>query len=124
IVKQALEYCRDHWFIVTANGTTLIIGLNSNGDMNTEQQFGISLVTNKETMKGVKNVIIASHKPAHSAPSHHTVESSTKTLYANIESKIPSGVQVYELAVHNHISAKSKDGHWFVAGGGGRTPYE
>lgn len=124
ITKQALEYCKDHWFIVTANGTTLIIGLNSNGDMKTQEEFGIGLVTNEELMAGIQNVILASHKPAHTAPSHHTVESSTKTLYANIEKEIPSGVAIYELAGHNHISAKSKDGHWWIAGGGGKTPYE
>ena len=124
ITRQALEYCKDHWFIVTANGTTLLIGLNTNGDRAENEDFAIDLVTDSETMDGIKNVILMSHKPAHTAPSHHSAESGTKTLYANIVKEIPSDVDVYELAAHNHISAKSKDGKYFIAGGGGRSPYE
>jgi hypothetical protein len=30
--KQTLQYCNDHWYRKIANNTTLLIGLNTNGD--------------------------------------------------------------------------------------------
>jgi hypothetical protein len=57
-------------------------------------------------MKGVRTVIFFSHKMAHSPPSHHHVESCTIELYGKIQSRIPMGVGIYEVAGHNHIMAK------------------
>jgi hypothetical protein len=49
-------------------------------------------------------------------PSHHHVESSSIELYQKIQSSIPNGIEVYEVAAHNHIMAESKNGHWSKRG--------
>ena len=125
ILKQTQEYCGDHWYRKIANDTTLLIGLNTNGDTILQTKWGQSLVTNTSLMKGIKNVLLLAHKPAHTPPqSHHPVESSTIQMISNIEGSIPKSIQVYEIAGHNHFMAESSDGHWFITGAGGRSHYE
>jgi predicted phosphodiesterase len=124
IFKQVQQYCKDHWYRKVAGGTTLLLGLDTNGDIQSQILWGQNLVTDQSIMKGVKTVIFFSHKMAHSPPSHHHVESSTIELYEKIQSSIPKGIGIYEVAGHNHIMAESKNGHWFVSGAGGESHYQ
>jgi predicted phosphodiesterase len=125
ILNQTQEYCGDHWYRKIANDTTLLIGLNTNGDTILQTKWGQSLVTNATLMKGVKNVMLLVHKPAHTPPeSHHPAESSTISMISGIEGDISKSIQVYEIAAHNHFMAESSDGHWFITGAGGRSHYE
>ena len=72
ILNQATQYCGDHWYRKIANDTTLLIGLNTNGDTKLQTKWGQSLVTNSTLMKGIKNVMLLSHKGAHTpTESHH-----------------------------------------------------
>ena len=75
ILNQTLEYCGDHWYRKIANDTTLLIGLNTNGDTKLQTKWAQSLVTNSTLMKGINNVLLIPHKPAHTPPeSHHPVK--------------------------------------------------
>lgn len=89
IFKQAQEFCKDHWYRKVAEGTTLLLGLDTNGDIQSEILWGQNILSEQTIMKGVKTVIFFSHKMAHSHPSHHPVESSTIELYEKIQSSIP-----------------------------------
>ncbi len=125
ILNETRKYCGDHWYLKVANDTTLLVGLNTNGDSNLQTQWGQSLVTNSTLMKGVNNVFILGHKPAHTPPkSHHPAENSTIQMFSAIENSIPKSIQVYEIAGHNHFMAESNNGHWFISGAGGRSHYE
>ena len=125
ILNQTQEYCGDHWYRKIANDTILLIGLNTNGDTILQTKWGQSLVTNATLMKGIKNVLLLAHKPAHTPPeSHHPAESSTIRMISNIEGNISKSIQVYEIAAHNHFMAESSDGRWFITGAGGRSHYE
>lgn len=123
--KQTLQYCNDHWYRKIANNTTLLIGLNTNGDTKLQTKWGQSVVTNSTLMKGVKNVMLISHKPAHTPPeSHHPARNSTVRMMSGIERNITKSIQVYEIAAHNHFMAESSNGRWFISGAGGRSHYE
>ena len=125
ILDQARKFCGDHWYRKVANNTTLLIGLDTNGDTNLQTKWGQSMVTNETLMKGIKNVLLMTHKPAHTPPqSHHPAEVSTIQMISGIESSIPKTIKVYEIAGHNHFMAESKDGRWFISGAGGRSHYE
>jgi hypothetical protein len=124
ILKQALEFCGDHWYRIIANNTTLLIGLNTNGDTTIQSDWGQSLVTNASFMNGIKNVMLISHKPAHTPPgSKHQADDSAIQMFSSITSKIPEDIRVFEIAAHNHLMAESSNGQWFVSGGGGRKLY-
>ena len=125
ILNQTQEYCGDHWYRKIANDTTLLIGLNTNGDTILQTKWGQSLVTNATLMKGVKNVMLLVHKPAHTPPeSHHPAGSSTMSMISGTEGDISKSIQVYQIAAHNHFMAESSDGRWFITGAGGRSHYE
>src|SRR5574342_1101753 len=125
ILNQTREYCGDHWYRKIAKNTTLLMGLNTNGDIKLQTKWGQSVVTNSTLMKGIKNVMIISHKPAHTPhESHHPARNSTINMISGIESNITKGIQVYEIAAHNHFMAESNNGRWFISGAGGRSHYE
>jgi hypothetical protein len=127
ILNQTREYCGDHWYRKIANGTTLLIGLNTNGDTKLQTKWAQSLVTNSTLMKGIKNVMLLTHKPAHTPPeSYHPAENSTIRMISDIESDISKSIVVYEIAAHNHFMAESSDGRWFISGGGegGKSHHE
>jgi Calcineurin-like phosphoesterase len=125
ILNQALQYCGDHWYLKTANNTTLLIGLNTNGNTSLQSSWAQSLVTNSTFMKDIKNVMLLAHKPAHTPPgSDHQAENSTIQLFSAIGNNISRNIQVYEIAAHNHLMAKSTNGHWFISGAGGKSLYE
>jgi len=124
-LKQALEYCGDHWFRKIANDTTLLIGLNTNGNIRLQSNWGKSLVLNLTFMDGIKNVLLFAHKPAHSPPGpDHKVVRSSAQLFSAIVDKIPEDIEVYEIAAHNHLMAESSNGRWFISGAGGRSLYD
>jgi predicted phosphodiesterase len=125
ILNETGQYCGDHWYRKIANDTTLLIGLNTNGDTKLQAKWGQSLVTNSTLMKGIKNVILIAHKHAHTPPdSHHPAINATVQMFSSIESNISKSIQVYVITAHNHFMAKSSDGHWFISGAGGRGHYE
>jgi hypothetical protein len=124
ILNQTLELCGDHWYRKIANDTTLLIGLNSNGDTKSQTKWGQSLVINGTLMKAIKNVLLLSHKPAHTPESHHPAINSTIMMFSDIENSISKSVQVYEISAHNHIMAESSNGRWFISGAGGRSHYD
>jgi predicted phosphodiesterase len=125
ILNETRQYCGDHWYHKIANDTTLLIGLNTNGDTNLQTQWGQSLVTNSTLMKGVKNVMLLGHKPAHTPPnSHHPAINATVQMFSAIGGNISKNVQVYEITAHNHFMAQSSNDHWFISGAGGRSHYE
>lgn len=53
ILNQALEYCGDHWYRKLAKNSTLLIGLNTNGNTTLQTNWGQALVTNSSFMKGI-----------------------------------------------------------------------
>ena len=125
ILNQALTYCGDHWYHKVANDTTLLIGLNTNGNASLQTAWGQSVVTNLTLMDRVKNVIIFTHKPAHTPPgSDHRAENSTVQMVSEIVGNISKNLQIYEIAAHNHLMAQSSNGHWFISGGGGARLYD
>lgn len=120
ILNQALQYCGNHWYLKTANNTTLLIGLNTNGNTGQQLSWAQSLVTNSTFMKGIKNVMLLAHKPAHTPlGSDHQAENSTFQLFSEITNNISKNIEIYEIAAHNHLMAESNNGHWFISGGGG-----
>jgi hypothetical protein len=124
IYAQAKKFCGELWLRKVANNTTLLIGWNSNGNMDTQLGKAQSYVMNSTFMKGIKNVVIMSHKPSQTHPnSHHPPEADTKTFYKSLEAKIPAGIKVYEVVGHNHEFAHNKDNTSFLAGSGGQTSH-
>lgn len=125
LLNKARDYCEDHWYRKIANDTTLLIGLNTNGDTKLQTKWGQSLVTNATLMKGIKNVMLMVHKPAHTPPeSHHAVRNSTVEMISSLENNISKSIEVYEIAAHNHLMAESSNGRWFISGGGGRSHHD
>lgn len=125
LLNKTREYCGDHWYRKIANDTTLLIGLNTNGDTKPQTKWGQSLVTNGTLMTGIKNVMLMVHKPAHTPPeSHHAVRNSTIEMISSIENNISKSIEVYEIAAHNHLMAESSNGRWFISGGGGRSHHD
>ncbi|MDW0148573.1 MAG: metallophosphoesterase [Nitrososphaeraceae archaeon] len=124
ILNQALEYCGDHWYRKVANNSTLLIGLNTNGNTTLQANWGQALITNSSFMKGIVNVIILAHKPAHTPPgSDHMPENPTVKMFSAIMNSAPNNVRVFEVAAHNHLMAESNNGQWFISGAGSKRLY-
>jgi len=124
ILNQASEYCGDHWYRKVANNSTLLIGLNTNGNTSLQTNLGQALVTNSSFMKGIVNVIILAHKPAHTPPgSDHSPENSTVKMFSAIVNSAPKNFRVFEVAAHNHLMAESSNGQWFISGAGSKKLY-
>lgn len=125
ILNQALEYCGDHWYRKVAKNSTLLIGLNINGNTTLQTNWGQALVTNSSFMKGIVNVIILAHKPAHTpSGSDHSAEDLTVKMFSAIGNSAPINVRVFEVAAHNHLMAESSNGQWFISGAGSKRLYE
>ena len=124
ILNQALDYCGDHWYRKIADNSTLLIGLNTNGNTTLQTNWAQSLLTNSSFMKGIVNVIILAHKPAHTPPgSDHRPEDSTVKMFSAIVDSAPNNVRVFEVAAHNHLMAESSNGQWFISGAGSKKLY-
>jgi predicted phosphodiesterase len=119
IYKEALAYCGDHWSLKIVNGTTLILGFNTNGDITTQVQSAKTAISQNPQ---VQNIILVSHKGGHVPPnSHHPAEAST--LYKQLEPLIPSSIKLYEIFGHNHVSSAAPSKNWYQAGAGGKSFY-
>jgi calcineurin-like phosphoesterase family protein len=124
ILKQVLTLCGDHWLRKVANGSTLIIGLNTNGDTIMQSEWASSVVKNSTIMKEIKNVILVAHKPAHTPPgSDHDAETSTIKMFTSIIHNIAGDIRIFEIAGHNHLMGASNNGRWFISGAGSEKLY-
>jgi hypothetical protein len=124
LYKEALAYCGDSWFMKIGN-STLLMGFNTNGNLNTQLGTAQDKVMDPVFMSGINNVHIITHKPCVVPPaSHHPVEAKVKTFCDSLKDKVPAGVKVYFDASHNHVMAQTKDGLKNEAGGGGRSHYD
>ena len=124
LAKSSSEYCGDIWMQKVANDTTLIVGYNTNGNLDTLLGTAQGALMNAQFMDGVKNVVLVSHKPCEVHPNaHHGVESNVKTFCQSFDAKVPAGVKIYHVSAHNHEIASTKDGHNFLVGGGGQTTH-
>ena len=118
--SETIAYCGDHWSQKIANGTTLLIGINTNGDSTSQKNFVQSAISQNLQ---VKTIVIMSHKGGHVPPnSHHPAEAAN--LYAQLESIIPANVHLYEVYGHNHVSSSTPIKNWYQAGAGGKSFYE
>ncbi len=123
IYREAKAYCGDLWFLNVANNT-LFIGYNTQGNLESQLESATALVNGADT-DGIKNVVLVSHKPCATPPgSHHGVEQNVKAFCDGIKSELPSGVNLYEVAGHNHFMAATSDDKSFISGSGGRSHYE
>jgi hypothetical protein len=124
LAKASSQYCGDIWMDKVAGGTTLLVGYNTNGNLDTLLGTAQDALMDAQTMDGVKNVVLISHKPCQVHPNaHHGVESAVKTFCQSFDAKVPAGVAIYHIDAHNHELAKTSDGHNFLVGGGGQTSH-
>jgi predicted phosphodiesterase len=120
IYQEALAYCKDSWYKIVGNGTTILIGINTNGE-DAKTIPWLSNLLNHLPAK-VKTVIIFSHKGGHVFKNaHHPAEASA--IYSKIEDAGHANLNIYEVAGHNHNMAESVNGLWFIAGSGGAKKY-
>lgn len=118
LYKEALAYCGDHWSLKIGK-STLLIGMNTNGDI-PSQVSAVKQYLTSDTM--IKTVILLSHKAGHVPPnSHHPAEASN--LYKQLEQLIPTSVKLIEIAGHNHVSSSAPSKNWYQAGAGGKSFY-
>lgn len=54
---------------------------------------------------------------------YYKLENTTVQMFIGIMNHIPSTIQVFEIAAHNHMMAESTNGQWFISGAGGRKLY-
>jgi len=125
IAKQSSQHCGDIWFKKVAGGTTVLIGANTNGNLDVLLGSAQQYVMNSTLMQGVKNVMLFTHKQCHTnTGAHHNVEGNVKTFCQSLEGKVPAGVKFFTIAGHEHNAEKNSNGLWFVAGTGGKSKYE
>ena len=124
IVQQAKEFCKDTWVEKVAGGTTLLFGVNTNANLDTQLETAEDTFMNSALMEGVKNVILLTHKPCEVHPeSHHKPEANVKEFCQDFDSKIPQGIEKYHISGHNHEIAKSSNDRFFLSGGGGNEEH-
>jgi hypothetical protein len=124
LAKESSAYCGDIWMMKVANDTTLLVAYNTNGNLATLLGTAQDALTNTQFMDGIKNVVLISHKGCEVHPnSHHGVEGSVKTFCQSFDAKVPAGVGIYHVSAHNHEMASTSDGHFFLAGSGGKTSH-
>jgi hypothetical protein len=120
IYKEALAYCKDSWYKVAGNGTTILVGINTNGDDTKTIAWVNDLLNNLSD--SVKNVIIFSHKGGHVFKNaHHPAEATD--IFSKNEDAGHANVKIYQVAGHNHNMAEAVNGLWFIAGSGGAKKY-
>jgi hypothetical protein len=118
LYKAALALFGNSWWQTIGN-STLILGFNTNGDINSQVAAAKSIIS---AHPAAKNIIAVSHKNGHVFPNaHHPAEAAD--LYSQLEKMIPNGVKFYEVNGHNHNLAESSNGLWFISGAGGKSHY-
>ena len=116
--KDFAKLCGDHWSRVTANGTTLLVGLNTNGDRQTQIDYYKDVVDNGN----YSNILVFSHKNGHIPPnSHHPAEAAA--LYKAVEDSTPDNIRLLQIYGHNHIMGAAWVKGWFIIGAGGASHY-
>lgn len=129
IMKLALDYCGADFFIKHFQGT-VILGLNTEGDLVKQLSDLKARFADPEFKEGVENVIITSHKPCKNLPgAHHPANEDGNKIpnfCADVRKLIPQGIQVYFVAGHDHNLAQGIDTNgdvYHISGGGGRGLY-
>lgn len=121
IYQEALAYCGSSWW-VKFGSANLMLGFNTQGDMEKQLNAAKGLLQDTGFMSGVKNVIAVSHKAGHTFPNaHHPSEA--KDFYAQLEANIPDGVKLLEVSGHNHNAAAAPAKGWYISGNGGKGFY-
>jgi hypothetical protein len=122
IEKECLAYTANSWW-VKFGSQTLMLGFNTNSNLTKQLNAATNLLYDTQFMSSVKNVIAVSHKGGHVPPNpHHPAEA--KAFYSQLESAIPNGLKLYEVAAHNHQSSAADKNGWYIAGSGGRSFYQ
>ncbi len=135
VVQQTVDTCGISWHFKIANGTTLMFGFNTNGDLNNQDKLNKQLditkkvLSNNTYMNGVKSIYILTHKPCFTHPnSVHKVGQSdavnVKPFCNSLANVLPQGVNITYISGHNHEIASTSDGSKFVSGGGGRHSHQ
>jgi predicted phosphodiesterase len=126
IYKEAIKLCGHSWSIKIGNDTILMLGFNTNGDLNNQLDMAQRVLSNTTFMEGVKSILVLTHKPCFTHPgSHHEVEDApkVKTFCNSLATKFPQGVKILYISGHNHEIASTSDGLKFVSGGGGQSSH-
>ena len=129
IEVEAKLLCQETWRKKVENKSTVVIGVNTNGNLATTGSQSLKVLSwlvNETYMKNVKNVIFVSHKPAYTNPgSHHPVseDPEVKTFIDFLASHLPAGIKVYYVSGHNHHMGNTADKTKFVSGAGMRSHY-
>lgn len=123
IVKEAKAYCGDTWWLKVGQGT-LFVGLNTNGNLDTQLGTVQGWLMNDTLMAGVTNVHITSHKAICDTPpkSHHP--ELLMTLCNSIAAYVPAMVTLSWENGHNHVYAETSDGLIKTIGTGERSHYD
>jgi hypothetical protein len=124
IVKQAKLFCgEDAWWFKVGNAT-LFVGINTNGNLDTQLGNIQDALMNNQFMSNITSVHFVSHKAICMTPpnSHH--KELLKTLCNSLRDYVPPGVRIYFDNGHNHVYAETKDGLTKTIGTGGRSHYE
>jgi len=122
IAQQSSEYCGDIWTRTIAGGTTMLMGVNTNGNLDTLLGTAQGIVMSPDF--DAKNLILFTHKPCHiNSGAHHPVEGNVKTFCQSLEGKVPAGVKLITIAGHEHNAQQNDNDKWFIAGTGGKGKY-
>jgi hypothetical protein len=123
IIKQAKAYCGDTWWLKVGT-STLFIGLNTNGNLDTQLGVVQGWLMDNQFMAGITKVHITSHKAICDTPpkSHHP--ELLMTLCNSITAFVPGIVTLYWENGHNHVYAETSDGLIKTIGTGGRSHYD
>lgn len=127
IYKESIKFCSQLWFHKIAGNTTLMLGFDTDGNMETLGDAAVKKLDEPGYMDGVKNVLLVSHKPCETHPnSHHNSEQDVEDFCKTVTEAISQnaqGVKIVYIAGHNHEQANTKDETKFTAGGGGRESH-
>jgi hypothetical protein len=123
IVKQAKAYCGDTWWLKVGQ-STLFMGINTNGNLDTQLGTIQGWLMNETLMAGITKVHITSHKAICDTPpkSHHP--ELEMTLCNSITAYVPGIVTLYWENGHNHVYAETSDGLIKTVGSGERSHYD
>jgi hypothetical protein len=126
LYETARTFCGEQWKEKIAGGTTLLIGANTEGNLEDQLEDIMRYVRNATLMKNVKNVVLLTHRPCEvpSDDSHHQPRNAEKNFCNNLDTKIRElGIKMYHISAHNNEIAKSNDGLSYLSGGGGREDH-
>jgi hypothetical protein len=124
LAQESSAYCGDIWMLKVAGNSTLLVAVNTNGNLHSLLGTAETALMSTQFMDGVKNVVLMTHKPCETHPnSHHNPEGNVKTFCQSFDSKVPQGVKIYHISAHNHEIASTADGTKFLVGGGGQTSH-